>query len=116
MRHKKKKTILGRETAARKSLLKNLAQDLILHEKIKTTKAKAKALKPFVEKLITKSKDSSLASRRLLIKSLYTENVVRKLIDILGPRYKDRNGGYTRIIDLDNRKGDGACESIIEFV
>ncbi len=116
MRHKKKKTTLGRESAPRKALLKNLAQDLILREKIKTTKAKAKAVRPIVEKLITTSKANTLAARRLLIKRLYTQNAVRKLMDDLGPRYKDRNGGYTRIINVGERKGDGAFEAIIELV
>ena len=116
MRHKKKKTTLGRESAPRKALLKNLAQDLILHEKIRTTKAKAKAVQPIVEKMITTSKASTLAARRELIKGLFTQNAVRKLMDELGPRYKERNGGYTRVINLDTRKGDGAQEAVIELV
>jgi len=116
MRHHKKKTTLGRESAPRKALLKNLAQDLILHEKIKTTLAKAKAVRPVVEKMITTSKANTLSARRELIKKLYTQNAVRKLMDVLGPKYKDRKGGYTRIIKLDNRKGDGAQEAIIELV
>ena len=116
MRHQKKNVILGRKTAARRSLMANLAESLILYEKIKTTKAKAKALRPFVEKLITKAKKNDLTSRRVIIKQLYTDNVVRKLMNELGVRYKDRDGGYTRIVNLDRRLGDGAEEAIIELV
>lgn len=116
MRHLKKKVTLDRKTAARRSLLANLAESLVLYEKVKTTKAKAKALRPYVEKLITKAKKGDLNARRALLKTLYTENAVNKLIDVLGPRYKDRQGGYVRIIGLDGRKGDGAEEAIIELV
>ncbi|MFH1292057.1 MAG: 50S ribosomal protein L17 [bacterium] len=116
MRHQKNKTKLDRGSAARKSLLITLTESLVLYEKIKTTKAKAKALRPFAEKIITKAKKGDLSARRQLIKSLHTENVVRKLMDEIGPRYKDREGGYTRVILLNNRLGDGAEEAIIEFV
>jgi large subunit ribosomal protein L17 len=116
MRHQKKTTILGRKTAARRSLIANLAESFILYEKIRTTKAKAKALQPFVEKLITKAKKQDLASRRAIIKQLYTDNAVRKLMDDLAKRYKDREGGYTRIVNLDRRLGDGAEEAIIELI
>jgi len=116
MRHQKKTKILDRKSAARRSLMANLAESLILYEKVRTTKAKAKALRPFIEKMITKARKGDLASRRELIASLYTENAVRKLIDDIGPRYKERNGGYTRIVKLETRGGDGAEEAIIEFV
>lgn len=116
MRHQKKKVTLGRKSEPKNALLKNLAESLVLYEKIKTTQAKAKAVRPVVEKLITKAKKGDLAGRRQLIKALFTENVVRKLMDDIAPRYKDRNGGYTRITKLDNRLGDGAQEAIIEFV
>ena len=116
MRHQKNKVTLDRKTAARRSLLANLAESLILYEKIKTTKAKAKALAPFIARLITKAKMQNLTGRRELMKTLYTENVIKKMMENIGPRYKDRAGGYTRIIMLRNRKGDGAEEVLIELV
>lgn len=116
MRHQKKKITLDRKTAARRSLLANLAESLVLYEKIKTTKAKAKAMRPLVEKLITKAKSQNLSARRDIMKILYTANAVKKLMEDIGPRYKDRRGGYTRIIVLNNRKGDNAPEAIIELV
>ncbi len=116
MRHQKNKVTLDRKTAARRSLLANLAESLILYEKIKTTKAKAKALRPYVERLITKAKMQTLAGRRELMKSLYTQNAVKKLMEVIGPKYKTRPGGFTRIVMLRNRKGDGAEEVLIELV
>lgn len=116
MRHQKKKNTLDRSRAPRKALLTNLAESLVLHEKIKTTTTKARVLRPFVEKLVTRAKKSDLATRRLLLKQLFSENIVKKLLEVLGPRYKNRAGGYTRIIKLDKRSGDAAEEAIIEFV
>lgn len=116
MRHQKNKITLDRKTAGRRSLLANLVESLVLFEKIKTTKAKAKALRPLVEKLITKAKKNNLAARREIASVLYTKNVVNKLMEKLGPRYLDRKGGYTRITNLNNRVGDGAEEAVIELV
>jgi large subunit ribosomal protein L17 len=116
MRHQNKKITLGRKAPARKALLTNLAESLILFEKIITTKAKAKATKSLVERLVTKSKDSSLKSRRELLSVLFTKNAVSKLLEQLGPRYKDRKGGYTRLTLLSERKGDGAEQAVVEFV
>lgn len=116
MRHQKNKVTLDRTSPARRSLLANLAESLILYEKIKTTQAKAKAVRPLVEKLITKAKKQNLAARRELLKILYTSNAVSKLMEDVGPRYKDRKGGYTRITALKNRKGDCAREAVIELV
>ena len=116
MRHQKNKVTLDRKTAARRSLLANLAESLVLYEKIKTTKGKAKALRPYVERLITRAKLQTLTARRDLKKVLYTDNVVNKMMEVIGPRYKERDGGYTRIIMLRNRKGDGAEEVLIELV
>jgi large subunit ribosomal protein L17 len=116
MRHQKKKITLDRETSQRRALMANLAESLILYEKIKTTKAKAKALRPIVEKLVTKAKKNDLASRREIMKVLYTQNAVKKMMDIIGPKYLDRQGGYTRIITLNRRVGDNAEEAVIEFV
>lgn len=116
MRHQKKKVTLDRKTAGRRSLLANLAESLILYEKIETTKAKAKAVQSVVEKLITKAKVNSLAVRRELMRVLYTHNAIKKLLEQLGPRYLNRKGGYTRITMLKNREGDGAEIVLIEFV
>jgi len=116
MRHRKKTKILDRKKAPRKALLRNLATNLVLYEKIETTEAKAKSLKPVIEKLITKAKKGDLHARRELIKYLYLENAVKKMIEEIGPRYKDRKGGYTRIIKTKARQGDAAKMAIIEFV
>lgn len=116
MRHQKNKVTLDRKTGPRRALMANLAESLILYEKIKTTTAKAKALRPLIEKLITTSKANTLAARRLLMKTLYTQNAIKKMMEVIGPRYVERKGGYTRIVKLSNRKGDGSEESIIELV
>lgn len=116
MRHQKKKVTLDRKTGPRTALLKGLAESLILYEKINTTKAKAKAVRSVVEKLITRAKVNSLHNRRELQRQLITDNTVKKLIEELGPRYKERKGGYTRTIVLKNRVGDGAEEVLIELV
>lgn len=116
MRHQKSKITLDRKTGPRHALLRNLAESLILHEKIRTTKAKARAVRSLVEKMITKSKPNTLAARRALISQLQNISAVKKLMSELGPRYKERKGGYTRTTNLNNRLGDGAEEAIIEFV
>jgi len=116
MRHQKKTKTLGRPKAQREALMRNLAESLILHEAIETTKAKAKELRGFVEPLITKAKGGTLTDRRNLIKALYTDNAVKKLMDDLGPRYKERNGGYTRIVKIGFRPNDGAEKVRIELV
>ena len=111
MRHRKKGTILGREKAPREALLRNLAASVILYEKVTTTEAKAKAVKPLVEKAITSGKTQTLASR-----FFYTDHPVKKIFEVLGPRYQNRAGGYTRIIKLAPRKNDGAEMVQIELV
>ena len=116
MRHAKKGKKLGREKAPRKALLNNLATSLILYEKIVTTEAKAKALRPFVEKLITRSKIKSVHNKQILNKTLKDKKAVQKILDVLGPKYKERKGGYTRIIKMKRRLGDGALEAQIELV
>lgn len=100
----------------RKSLMQSLGRALIQKEKIQTTEAKAKELRPFVEKLITRSKDGSLMSRRLLIERLNGKREAKKLIEVIGPKYKARNGGYTRIVKLTRRQSDGSPMAIIELV
>ncbi len=116
MRHLNKGKILDRKKAPREALLRNLATSLVIYEKIKTTKAKAKVIKPIVERLITAAKSNNLTARRQLLKVLYHQKAVKKALEVLGPRYKDRKGGYTRIIKLNRRQGDGAEMVQIEFV
>ena len=116
MRHKLKGNKLSRNTGHRNSLLKNLSSDLILNESINTTLPKAKELKRYAEKLIHKAKTDSLHNRRLVISKIGSTDAYKKLFEDIGNRYKDRNGGYTRIIKLGNRKNDNSLVSIIEFV
>lgn len=116
MRHLVKKVTLDRKTAPRRALLANLAESLILHEKIKTTKAKAQATRSLVEKLVTKAKKNDLATRRQLQRVLYTKNAIDKLLEVLGPRFAERKGGYTRVTLLGLRKGDAGEEAMVEFV
>ncbi len=116
MRHRKKGKILDRKIGPRKALLRNLAVSLILYEKIQTTRAKAKTLRPIVEKLITKGKINNLTARRYLLKYLYKESAVKKILEDLSPRFKERKGGYTRIINIGRRQGDGAEIVQIELV
>lgn len=115
MRKRKKGRKFSRIRDQRKALLKTLAGSLILNEKIKTTEAKAKETSRFVERFITKAKKNSLHSRRLLAR-FFPNNLVKKMVDEIGPRYKDRKGGYTRIIKLGPRKSDGAKMAIIELI
>lgn len=116
MRHRKKKITLDRKKAPRKALLKNLAMQVIVYEKIITTEAKAKAVKPIVEKLITKAKNPTLANRRIAMARLPLKKAVKKLFEVLSLRYAEKKGGYTRIIKLSPRVGDGAKRAIIELV
>ena len=116
MRHRKKKVTLDRKAGPRAALLKNLATQLILYEKVATTEAKAKALRPYVERLITKGKKNTLAARRDLMKVITIESAVKKVLDELSPRYATRPGGYTRITKLGVRAGDAARVARIEFV
>jgi len=116
MRHQSKKVTLDRKTAGRRALLANLAESLILHGKIKTTKAKARVVRSLVEKLVTVAGNNTLSARRQLAKTLYTENAVKKLMEVYGPKYKEIKGGYTRLTALKNRKGDGAEEAAVEFI
>ncbi|NQV89216.1 MAG: 50S ribosomal protein L17 [Parcubacteria group bacterium] len=116
MRHRNKGIILGRKKAPREALLRNLAASVILHEKVQTTEAKAKAIRPLVEKAITSGKQPTLATRRNLMKFFYTEHPVKKILEVLGPRYASRPGGYTRIVKIGHRKNDGADMVQIELV
>ncbi|MBT3282554.1 50S ribosomal protein L17 [bacterium] len=117
MRHHNKNKKFGRVRKQRTALMRSLARSLILHDKIQTTEAKAKALRPFIEKLITKGKDGTLSARRIILSRLGGSAVATtKLFDTLSPKYKERKGGYTRITKAGTRVGDAAQEAIIEFV
>lgn len=117
MRHHNANRIFGRDKNQRAALLKGLAASLILHGRILTTEAKARELRPSVEKMVTKAKTPSLARRRNLLAGLYNnELVVTKLIDDIAPRYTERPGGYTRITKLTPRKSDSSKMAVIEFV
>lgn len=116
MRHRRATTNFGRESAPRLAMMRNLATSLVLYDKIQTTEAKAKALRPLIEKYITKAAKNDLATRRQLLKFFTTEGSVRKLMDELGPRYKERSGGYTRITKIGVRQGDNSPIVQIEFV
>ena len=116
MRHGKSGFKLKRDVGARNSLLKNLVTSVIDQERIVTTVPKAKAIKPLVDKMITLGKRDTLHARRQAAAFLETPSSVKKLFDKLGTRFGQRNGGYTRIVRLGNRKGDGAEQAMIELV
>lgn len=116
MRHANSGRKLGRDQAHRKSLFANMAASLIEHEQIVTTLPKAKDLRPIVEKLITLGKRGGLHARRQALSALRSEAAVRKLFDVVGPRYKERNGGYTRVLKAGFRHGDAAAVAVIELV
>jgi large subunit ribosomal protein L17 len=116
MRHKRDGFKLKRDMAARRSLLRTLVTSVIEHERIITTVPKAKAAKPLVEKMITLGKKDTLHSRRQAAAYLETPDAVKKLFDKLGPRFAQRNGGYTRVIRVGFRKGDGAEQAMLELV
>lgn len=117
MRHSKHKFKLGVTPAHRKSLMRNLAIEVIDHGKIKTTHTKAKATKIYLEKLVTIAKVDSVHNRRLAFKKLNNKDAVAKLFANVGPKFKERNGGYTRIVKLaDQRLGDASNMSYISFV
>ena len=116
MRHNKIGRKLGRKTAHRKALMSNLASALITHKRIKTTDAKAKELRMYIEPLVTFAKKGDLHSRRQVLKKIRHKSIVRELFDNIGPTFSNRNGGYTRIIKLGFRDNDCAPVSMIEFV
>ena len=116
MRHQKKGRKLGVNPPHRKAMLRNLATNLIEHKRIKTTDARAKALRSFIEPLITKAKKGDLNSIRQIGKKIPKKLIVHKLVHEIAPTFSERNGGYTRIIKLGFRDNDRAPVSIIEFV
>ncbi len=117
MRHHKTIRIFGRKRDQRVALLRSLAEALILHGKILTTEAKAKEVGPFVEKLITVGKKGTIAARRNILAKLGgREEIMKKVVDELSPRFKERNGGYTRITKVHLKATDGHSAAVIEFV
>ncbi len=116
MRHKVAGWKLGRTSAHRRSVLRNLVTSLILEERIETTVPKAKAMRPRVEKMITLGKRGNLAARRQALAYLMSHAAVDKLFDTIGPRFGDRNGGYLRIVRTAWQKGDGADKALIELL
>jgi len=116
MRHQKKTVKLGRTAEHRKALLANQVCSLIEHQRIKTTLAKAKAVRPLAEKMVTLGKRGSLHARRTALAVLRQKNAVKKLFDDIAPRSADRKGGYTRIVKLGARKSDSAPVAFIEWV
>ena len=116
MRHHSSIRKFGREMNQRDALMRSLARNLINEGRITTTLAKAKSLRPYVEKLVTKAKVNSVASHRLILTRVQGEKETKALIDTVAPKYKERNGGYTRIIKLPRRKLDAAPMAMIEFV
>ncbi|MEO1794406.1 MAG: 50S ribosomal protein L17, partial [Pseudomonadota bacterium] len=116
MRHRKAGRRFGRDSGHRQAMLSNMAASLIEHEQIVTTLPKAKDLRRVVEKYITLAKRGDLNSRRLAASRLRNEAMAKKLFDVLGPRYADRNGGYTRVLKAGFRYGDSAPRAVIELV
>ena len=116
MRHGKRFNHLGRKSAHRKAMLANMACSLIKHKKIKTTLAKAKALRVYVEPLITKSKNDTTHSRRVVFSYLKQKDAITELFNDISLKVADRSGGYTRIFKLNNRLGDNAQMAIIELI
>src|SRR6266567_3222907 len=116
MRHRVGTKKLKRDAGSRKALLRNLVTSVIEHERVITTVPKAKAVKPLVEQMITLAKRDTLHTRRQAASFLETPNSVKKLFDTLGARFGQRNGGYTRIVRIGPRKGDGAEQAMLELV
>ncbi len=116
MRHRKAHRKLGRTTSHRRALLANLAVALLQHKHIRTTTAKAKEVQSFVDRLITFAKRGTLADRRQVLRHIHDRKVVRNLFDEIAPTYAERNGGYTRVVKLGQRRGDGAELAVLELV
>lgn len=116
MRHRSKKKTFGRHTSARKALERDLVTSIVTYEKIETTLAKAKYARPAVEKLITVAKRGDLTARRMLLAYFATEQPVKKLLEVIGPRFMARTGGYTRLTRTGVRKGDKSEMALVEFV
>jgi large subunit ribosomal protein L17 len=116
MKHLKKGRTLGRHEGHKKALMKNLAKSFILHEKIQTSEAKAKELRPYIEKIITRCGVDTLHNRRITMRTINEPLLIEKLFKVIGPKYKERKGGYTRITKTGFRASDVAKMAIIEMV
>ncbi|HEU0080474.1 MAG TPA: 50S ribosomal protein L17 [Candidatus Paceibacterota bacterium] len=116
MRHHEKFKTLGRDKGQRASLVKSLVRSLVIHDGITTTETRAKELRKYVEPLVTTAKTGTVASRRLLASRIGDEKAAKKLVEVIAPAYKARQGGYTRVIKLPLRKSDGAKMAHIQFV
>lgn len=116
MRHRVAGRKFGRNTGQRRALLKGLAVSLILNERVTTTEAKAKTIRPVVEKLVTMSREDTVHHRKLVMSRIGSETATAKLFEVIGPRFEDQGGGYTRIYKVGQRKGDAAPMAMIEFV
>ncbi len=116
MRHRMAKRKLGRTSSHRSALFRNQLSSMIQHERIVTTLPKAKELRPIVEKIVTFGKDDTVHARRMVGRSISDRNDIKRLFEVIAPRFTDRPGGYTRIIKLGPRRGDGAEMAILEFV
>ena len=122
MRHHNVNRKFGRKAGPRRAMLRSLARNLIMNGRIETTEARAKELRGIVEKLVTQGRDGSIASRRLIAARLGAHetdpknSATKKLIEEISPKFKERPGGYTRVVKLGNRRGDGSPMAIIEFV
>ena len=117
MKHHSKGRKLGRVTRQRTALLRSLARSLVIHERIETTEARAKEVRPFIEKLITRGKNDNLLSRRIIISRLGgAEREAAKIIEKIAPKYAERDGGYTRITKMSGYSTDGREKAVIEFV
>jgi len=115
MRHQNQGRKLNRTSAHRKALFRNLVLSLVKHERIKTTDAKAKELRRYADRMVTLGKRGDLSARRLAFAFMQSRDAVKKLFDEIAPRFKERNGGYTRVVKFGFRRGDAAPLSIIEF-
>ena len=116
MRHRKKGRKLGVNPSHRRAMLSNLAENLILHKRIKTTEARAKELRRYIEPLVTKAKKGDLNSIRMITRKIRHKNILGVLLNDIAPVYENRNGGYTRIVKLGFRDNDRASVALIEFV
>lgn len=116
MRHRKQNAKLHRRVGARQALLQGLAASVLLHERVRTTRSRARATQSFVERCITIGREPSLAHRRTLLAMLRDPRAVAKVLEVIGPKYRTRPGGYTRVTPAARRTGDGAPQAVIELV
>lgn len=117
MAYRRRGRKFGRERDQRNQMMRSLARSVILHERVRTTESRAKSIRPYVEKMVSKAMTETLATRRLLLSRLCNDTMtVKKLFEVLAPRYKDRNGGYLRVVKVESRPGSGRSSAIIEFV